>query len=359
MRNLLSVIRNIITYGGIMSETILTQLGVQGRLKMITSLVDARVPLLLLGPAGSGKSYLGMMVMRGFSHKHLADAPLQRLGELDDPTLQSGNIRALYIAGSSNVTRLDVLGGRTLESGSYTRRPGVLQLMMQQGGIVFLDEVSSLPPQFNILLNEIVDRIINRDCHPNFYMFFAANPGTYLGANELPDSTAERLVTLWFDYYQFEDEVQIVKHMLQRSFPPDSEIFTPPEGFDAFVRFTTGLVQRMRRSISGEEEIPLSVRSISMLATTAIRLGSITPGTGTTSPQGTVEALGVYQKLQGKLPRSMTEGLKSTEVDNLVKYMTARGIDWAILRKSIGSLGIIQRVRGSSFYEAFMSVVPT
>ncbi len=342
-----------------MSETILEQLGVQERLRMVTSLVDARVPLLLLGPAGSGKSYLGMMVMKGFSHKHLGNAPIRRLGELDDQTMQSGNIRALYIAGSSNVTRLDVLGGRTLEGGSYTRRPGVLQLMMEQGGIVFLDEVSSLPPQFNILLNEIVDRVINRDCHANFYMFFAANPGTYLGANELPDSTAERLVTLWFDYYQFEDEVRIVKHMLQRSFPASSEIYNPPEGFDAFVRFTTGLIRRMRRSISGEQEIPLSVRSISMLATTALRLGAIAPGSGTTSPQGTVEALGVYQKLQGKLPKSMTEGLKSTDLDNLAKYMTARGIDWSIIRKSIDSLGIIQRVRGSSFYEAFMSVVPT
>jgi hypothetical protein len=55
----------------------------------------------------------------------------------------------------------------------------------------------------------------------------------------------------------------------------------------------------------------------------------------------------------------MTEGLKSTDLDNLVKYMAARGIDWSIIRKAIDSLGIIQRVRGSSFYEAFMSVVPT
>ncbi|MGY5875119.1 MAG: AAA family ATPase [Candidatus Thorarchaeota archaeon] len=135
-----------------MDDGILTSLGISQRFDVIYSFAEKRTPLLLLGPAGSGKSYLGMNLMRKFCSERFNGSEVIRLGELDDESLRNKDIKALYIAGSANVTRLDVLGGRTLDEGSYVRRPGILQKLIETGGIVFLDELSSLPPQFNILL---------------------------------------------------------------------------------------------------------------------------------------------------------------------------------------------------------------
>ncbi len=342
-----------------MEDSVLKDHGSKERFRIIKALVDSRTPLFLLGPAGSGKSYLGTMIMQDYALEKLDGAKVYRLGELDDAALQSGEIRALYIAGSANVTRLDVLGGRTLDEGSYTRRPGILQKMQETGGIVFLDELSSLPPQFSILLNEVIDRIINRDAHENFYMFFAGNPGTYLGANEIPDSTAERLITLWFDYYPFEDEVEIVKQMLRNSMSLASEVFNPIEGFNAFIRFCTGLVRKMRRTVSSEQEVPLSVRSIFMLAATTLALASISPSASSDDTLGSSERIGIHKKIADKLPETMSEGVASDSVDTLTHYMQVHGISWSTIRKAIDSLGSIQRTRGSSVHEAFMSVVPT
>ncbi len=339
-------------------DGILTALGISERFDIIYSFVEKRIPILLLGPAGSGKSYLGMNLMKKFSKERFSGTEVIRLGELDDDSLRSKDIKALYIAGSANVTRLDVLGGRTLDEGSYVRRPGILQKMIETGGVVFLDELSSLPPQFNILLNEIIDRIINRETHPDFYMFFAGNPGTYLGANDLPDATAERLVTLYFGYYPFADEVHIVKEMIRNGASLQSDFIAPQEGFDAFVRFSVGLVRKMRNTAVGEEEIPLSVRSIFMLVTTALTLASLHPKNPTSSSLGSPERIGIYKTLEDRMPGTMTEGMESISVEILIQYMADHGVNWNVMRHAIDSLGSIQRIRGSSVYEAFTSVVP-
>ncbi|MGY5875118.1 MAG: hypothetical protein RTU30_05190 [Candidatus Thorarchaeota archaeon] len=189
-------------------------------------------------------------------------------------------------------------------------------------------------------------------------MFFAGNPGTYLGANDLPDATAERLVTLYFDYYPFQDEVRIVKEMIQNGEPEQSKILLPQDGFDAFVRFAVGLVRKMRNTSVGEEEIPLSVRSIFMLVTTALSLAKLHPENPTSDELGSPERIGIYKTLQDRMPATMTEGLESDSVETLIKYMTDHGISWTVIRHAIDALGSIQRIRGSSVYEAFTSVVP-
>ncbi len=335
----------------------LTDLSMKERFRLIWSLVEKRIPLFLLGPAGSGKSYIGMMIMKMFAKQYLESAEIVRLNEMEEVDIISSEIKALYIAGSANVTKLDLLGGRTLEEGSYVRRKGVIPKMIKNGGIIFLDEVTSLPPQFNILLNELIDRLINRTCHPDFYIMFAGNPKSYLGANELPDSTLERLTTLWFDYYTYDDEVNVLDAMIQKIYQDGDEIFNPKDGYMAFLRFITGLIRRLREDPTlGQINLPLSVRSMLNLFQNVHNFSVMNPKIEIEI--STLERLGLYQTIKRRMPKNLLDGWNEKSIEDLIDYMAKHKITWGDIRKSIASLGVIQKLRGTQAYELIVSLVP-
>ncbi len=327
------------------------------RFRLIWNLVEKRIPLFMLGPAGSGKSYMGMMILKLYAKQYLNSAEIIRLNEMEESDIAGLDIKALYVAGSANVTKLDLLGGRTLENGSYIRRPGIISKMIKNGGIIFLDEVTSLPPQFNILLNELIDRLINRTCNPNFYILFAGNPKRYLGANELPDSTLERLTTLWFDYYTFDDEVEVLDSMIKRVYKNDSEIMKPAEGYMSFLNFIVGLVRRLRTDPTlGQINIPLSVRSMFNIFQNAHNFAEMNPELKIEI--STLERLGLYQTLKRRMPRNLLDGWNEQSIEDLINYMAKHKISWGNIRNALESLGIIQKLRDTQAYEMILSLIP-
>ena len=241
----------------------LNDLGPSERFELLWQYVDKRIPIFLIGPAGSGKSYIGLKLMKRFVENFLDNDKIFWLRDIDETAINSLNgVKALYVSGSANVTKLDLLGGRILLGGEYVRKPGLLNCMVRDGGVIFLDEVTSLPPQFTILLNEIIDVLIRGDAHENFYIFFAGNPSTYLGANELPDSLLERIVSIWFDYYPFNYEFDIVYNMVRQKFANDPIVYE--EGFKLLIQFIIGVLRNIREELNNAGEIcPISVRTVS------------------------------------------------------------------------------------------------
>lgn len=308
------------------------------RFNFLWKLVVYRRPFILFGPAGSGKSYIGLRIMEKFIDEKFGDDHTYiRLQDVDDELLDDlysnrVEIKGLYIAGSSNVTKFDVLGGRTLKDGSYVRRPGLLSYFRREGGVVFFDEISSIPPHFTILLNEIIDSIINGESHKDFFIFFAANPSSYVGTEELPTSTLERLVLIYYDHYPFETEVKIVSELLREKLEISDSIL------DVYSRFVVNIVRRLRREINraGIREIPLSVRSMENLGLAIYALAE-NKHIKFTADTRIHEHL--YALIYGKLPASKTNVLKDKKVKLLIEFFEEKGITIGTIRSAIFMLG--------------------
>jgi len=331
-----------------------SDLGPEERLKIIWRFIEQRIPILLLGPAGSGKSYMGFRIMRKFIETYLdPDTRIVSLREIDElETGSLGEIKALYVSGSANVTKLDLLGGRTLYKGEYVRRTGILQKMMKNGGIIFLDEVTSLPPQFTILLNEIIDNIYKGTAHENFYIFFAGNPSYYLGANELPDALLERLTLIWFDHYPLEVEVEIVIKMIKNK---KLRINCDSEEFEVFVRYIVSLLRMIRKTLQKEQEnIPISVRSMYLAVLNTLNHRN----------KGSIEIkdkdkTAIYYILKGKTPENLTEVAEDQQVEKLIKFMRENRINWNHIKAGIQSLGILSKVTRNELLDEIISLIPS
>jgi len=331
----------------------ISSMSYEERFSFLWRLIEFRKPFILYGPAGSGKSYIGLRLMERFIEERFGpEYEYIKLQDIDDEFLDefySGktNVRGLYIAGSSNVTKFDVLGGRTLSEGSYVRRPGILSFFRRNGGIVFFDEISSIPPNFTILLNEIIDSIINGEAHKDFFIFFAANPSSYIGTEELPTSTLERLVLVNYGYYPFETEVRIVTNLLKK------RISIEQDALDVFVRFIVNVVRRLREELdkAGYRDIPLSVRSMETLGLSIIALADGKPVKFTRDTR-VYEHL--YALIYGKLPRTKISVLKDKNVAKLIRFFEANGITMDTVREAILMLGVFAEMLNNRHFMAMV-----
>ncbi len=336
-------------------STLLTNMSPNERFEILWSFVEKRIPVFMVGPAGSGKSYVGLQIMRRYLEVYYNGSKIINLRDIDEfkQDIREIDIKALYVAGSANVTKLDLLGGRLLIGGQYLRKPGHLKRMIDEGGIVFIDELTSLPPQFTILLNEMIDSIFNKSAHENFYIFFAGNPSTYVGANEIPDSLLERVAGIWFDYYPLEDEVKIVYSMLNAS-KNYQDITTDPD-FMVFLEFIVAFLRSLRRNLEYSGEIcPISVRSM------YLAVNSILSFRGRVQPKIEVDRAraSVYQIISGDLPDNLVEIWKNRKIDALFRFMKNHQIGWNHIREGIISLGILSKFIGSPQIEDILSRFP-
>jgi len=332
-----------------------SQLGPTERTELLWGYVEKRLPLLLLGPAGSGKSYIGLKLMQRFIDIYFNGARIVWLREIDEMSSLGENeeIKALYVSGSANVTKLDLLGGRVLLGGQYVRKPGFLQKMIEKGGIVFLDEVTSLPPQFTILLNEIIDSIYRGEANENFYIFFAGNPSNYLGANELPDALLERLVSIWFDYYPIQNEIEIVIDMVKKNFGEDP-MFNE-KGFYFLVQYIVSILREIREELNNVGEIcPISVRSMMLAVTSVIMLSKTTQRM---DPSG-FSRTAVYKALQGLLPDNLVEVWNSDIINELYSFMERYKIGWNHVKDAVKNLGILSKYVNTKEIQEIISRIP-
>ena len=330
------------------------QLSPDERLDVLWSYVEERIPLYLVGPAGSGKSFIGLELMRRFSEKYLRGERIVWLREIDEASVQGGyTTRALYVSGSANITKLDLLGGRILLGGQYIRKPGLLNEMVKHGGIVFLDEITSLPPQFTVLLNEIIDMMYRGESHENFYIFFAGNPYYYLGTNELPDSLLERVVSIWFDYYNFKDELKIAMEIVKKKLG-DNLLFKE-RGFQLLAEYIVSVLRMIRKSLNeAGENCPISVRS---MATAIIGTIILSRTMGYKESSGYSRA-SIYRSLRGNLPDNLAEVWSDDAIAELFDFMEKYGLSWRHVNEAVRNLGIFQKVTDKRVLENALAQIP-
>lgn len=159
------------------------------------SAYQQKLPLLLKGPTGCGKSrYMEYMAWK-------LKRPL------------------ITIACHDDLTASDLLGRYLIVDGQTRWCDGPLTLAARHGAICYLDEVVEARNDTTVVIHPLTDhrRILPLEktgelihAHADFFLAISYNPGYQSVLKELKQSTRQRFVALEFDYPDAETESQIV-----------------------------------------------------------------------------------------------------------------------------------------------------
>jgi nitric oxide reductase NorQ protein len=159
---------------------------------------EQRIPVLLKGPTGCGKT-------RFVEHMawHLSQEPLVTVTCHDDMT--SSDLVGRYLLSTDGTTWLD----------------GPLTKAVRSGAICYLDEIVEARKDTTVILHALTDhrRMLPVErlgttvpAHPDFLLVVSYNPGYQATAKDLKPSTRQRFLAIEFRYPGVELETDIIAH---------------------------------------------------------------------------------------------------------------------------------------------------
>jgi len=167
---------------------------------------NARLPVLLKGPTGCGKTrFVEHMVWRLYRD--------QRSSTLDVPLMT--------IACHEDLTATDMVGRFLLQGDETVWQDGPLTRSVRNGAICYLDEIVEARKDTTVLIHSLTDhrRLLPIDktgelliAHPDFLLVISYNPGYQSVLKDLKPSTRQRFVSLTFDYPDETREATIIEH---------------------------------------------------------------------------------------------------------------------------------------------------
>ncbi len=154
-----------------------------------------KLPLLLKGPTGTGKSrFVEFMA-----------------SELDK--------KLITVSCHEETSSTDLIGRYIIKGAETVWIDGPLSLAVKNGYILYLDEIAEARPDVIVAIHSLTDHrrelFIDKlgetiKAHPDFLLVASFNPGYQKGFKELKPSTRQRFVALSFDYPAAKAEVEIL-----------------------------------------------------------------------------------------------------------------------------------------------------
>lgn len=171
----------------------------------------ARLPVLLKGPTGCGKTrfveYMAHLLYRQPAHstaeRQAVEAPL------------------ITVACHEDLSASDLVGRYLLAGEETVWIDGPLTRAVCSGAICYLDEIVEARKDTTVLIHALTDhrrilpvekRSVILDAHANFLLVLSYNPGYQSVLKDLKPSTRQRFVSLEFDYPPHEQESHIIAH---------------------------------------------------------------------------------------------------------------------------------------------------
>ncbi len=157
----------------------------------------ARMPIMLKGPTGCGKSRF---------IEHMA-------WKLQRPLIT--------VACNEDMTASDLIGRFLLDANGTRWQDGPLTTAARSGGICYLDEVVEARQDTTVVIHPLTDhrRTLPLDkkgelvhAHPDFQLVISYNPGYQSLMKDLKQSTKQRFGALDFDYPNTTVEAEIISH---------------------------------------------------------------------------------------------------------------------------------------------------
>jgi nitric oxide reductase NorQ protein len=164
-------------------------------IRMFEAAASARLPVMLKGPTGCGKTrFVEHMAFR-------LKRPL------------------ITVACHEDLFASDLIGRYLLKDDETVWVDGPLTRAVRMGAICYLDEVVEARKDTTVVIHPLTDnrRTLSIDkkgeviqAHPDFLMVISYNPGYQSVLKDLKQSTRQRFVALAFDYPDPDDESRIV-----------------------------------------------------------------------------------------------------------------------------------------------------
>lgn len=156
----------------------------------------SRLPLLLKGPTGCGKSRLV---------EHMA----ARLGR-----------PLVTVACHDDTSAVDLVGRYLVQGGDTVWQDGPLTRSVRQGAILYLDEIAEARSDVVVVIHPLTDHrrqlVVERhdevlQAPPEFMLVVSFNPGYQSGLKEMKPSTRQRFLSLSMDYPPPEVEETVLR----------------------------------------------------------------------------------------------------------------------------------------------------
>ena len=167
---------------------------------------DQRLPVLLKGPTGCGKTRF----IEYMAHKIYRNGVA---GDISQP-LQT-------VACHEDLSATDLVGRFLLKGEETVWQDGPLTRAVKDGAICYLDEIVEARKDSTVLIHSLTDhrRILPMeklgtilDAHPTFLLVISYNPGYQNVLKDLKPSTRQRFVAIDFDYPAKGVEAEIIAH---------------------------------------------------------------------------------------------------------------------------------------------------
>ena len=168
----------------------------------------ARLPVLLKGPTGCGKTrFIEYMTWKLYRQ---VESPRQ---QLDTPLVT--------VACHEDLSATDLVGRFLLRGDATDWLDGPLTRAVRSGAICYLDEVVEARKDTTVIIHSLTDhrRMLPIDktaelvpAHADFLLVISYNPGYQSVLKDLKPSTRQRFVSFDFDYPDVEREAAIVAH---------------------------------------------------------------------------------------------------------------------------------------------------
>lgn len=169
---------------------------------------QARLPVLLKGPTGCGKTrFVEHMAWRLYRHAS------SNRRKLDTPLLT--------VACHEDLTATDLVGRYLLSGDETVWMDGPLTRAVRSGAICYLDEIVEARKDTTVVVHSLTDhrRVLPiektgelLDAHPDFLLVISYNPGYQSVLKDLKPSTRQRFVSLEFNYPSVTVEANIIAH---------------------------------------------------------------------------------------------------------------------------------------------------
>ncbi|MBI2166099.1 MAG: CbbQ/NirQ/NorQ/GpvN family protein [Chloroflexi bacterium] len=193
----------------------------RGEVDIFEAAYKQKIPVLLKGPTGSGKTrfveYMAYRLGRPLM-------PSRRRGPEPEEGKLSGNghgIPLITIACHEDLTASDLVGRYLLEGGETRWIDGPLTRAVKSGAICYLDEIVEARKDTTVIIHPLTDyrrllpvekRGLLLEAKEGFHLVVSYNPGYQSILKDLKHSTRQRFVAIEFTYPPKELEAKIIEH---------------------------------------------------------------------------------------------------------------------------------------------------
>ena len=188
---------------------------VTDEVEMFEAAYKQRIPVLLKGPTGCGKTrFVEHMAWR-------LGRPLTKIKTTKANADQGSALPLITIACHEDLTASDLVGRYLLEGEETKWIDGPMTRAVRHGAICYLDEVVEARKDTTVLIHPLTDhrrllpiekrgQVVQAD--DNFLLCMSYNPGYQSALKDLKHSTRQRFVALEFDYPDQDSESKVIAH---------------------------------------------------------------------------------------------------------------------------------------------------